>query len=84
MFYLLDFFPVFVISKGNEIINVVPSPSLLFTSIDPECLFTIMSWEILSPSPVPIPTGLVEKKGLNILLEMKMGIYQKQLIVHFL
>jgi hypothetical protein len=36
------------------------------TSIVPPCCFTMMSWLIDRPSPVPSPAGLVVKNGLNI------------------
>ena len=59
---------------GSLIINFVPRPSILSTTIFPLCLLTIISCETLSPSPVPFPTGFVVKNGSKILLAMSSGI----------
>src|SRR6185295_4923392 len=55
-----------IIVRGSVIINSVKIPGLVSTSILPPCCFTMMSWLIDRPSPVPSPAGLVVKKGLNI------------------
>jgi hypothetical protein len=52
--------------RGKTIVNSVNSPSRVSTLIVPPCCFTMMSWLIESPSPVPSPAGLVVKNGLNI------------------
>src|SRR6476620_9043852 len=52
--------------RGNTILNSVKSPGSVSTSMLPPCCFTIMSWLIDRPSPVPSPAGLVVKNGLNI------------------
>ena len=46
--------------------NSVYCPGSVSTSILPPCCFTMMSWLIDRPSPVPSPAGLVVKNGLNI------------------
>ena len=48
-------------------------PSSVSTSIVPPCCFTMMSWLIDSPSPVPSPAGFVVKNGLKILSLMSGG-----------
>jgi hypothetical protein len=52
--------------RGKTIVNSVNTPGSVATSIVPRCCFTIMSWVIERPSPVPSPAGLVVKNGLNI------------------
>ena len=52
--------------RGNTILNWVKSPGSVSTSMLPPCCFTIMSWLMDRPSPVPSPEGLVAKNGLNI------------------
>src|SRR5262249_2001175 len=52
--------------RGRIILISVYSPGCVSTSIDPECCFTMMSWVMDRPRPVPSPAGLVVKKGLNI------------------
>src|SRR3569623_1574005 len=51
---------------GKQTRNRVPLPTALLTLIWPPCLATML-YEIERPSPVPCPTGLVVKKGSNIL-----------------
>lgn len=43
---------------------VVPCPTALDTSIQPSCCFT-MPYTVGRPSPIPLPTSLVVKKGSN-------------------
>ncbi len=43
--------------------KAVPDSLSDLTSSSPSCLFTIMSYEILKPIPVPFHTSLVVKKG---------------------
>ena len=52
--------------RGNTILNSVNCPGSVSTSIVPPCRFTMKSWLIDRPSPVPSPEGLVVKNGLNI------------------
>src|SRR5262249_27834148 len=52
--------------RGRVILNSVNSPGCVSTSIDPPCCFTMISWLMERPSPVPSPAGLVVKNGLNI------------------
>jgi hypothetical protein len=52
--------------RGKTILNSVKRPDSVSTSILPPCCFTMMSWLIDRPSPVPSPEGLVVKNGLNI------------------
>src|SRR3982075_4148991 len=52
--------------RGNTILNSVNIPGSVSTSMLPPCCFTMMSWLIDRPSPVPSPEGLVVKNGLNI------------------
>src|ERR1700722_280470 len=49
--------------RGNTTLNSVKRPGSVSTSILPPCCFTIMSWLIDRPSPVPSPVGLVVKNG---------------------
>src|SRR5450759_2402405 len=60
--------------RGNTILNAVKSPGSDVTSMLPPCCFTIMSWLIDRPSPVPSPEGLVVKNGLNIFSFTSSGI----------
>src|SRR3954447_24057845 len=60
------FHPYFSDVRGSTIVNSVNSPGALSTLMLPPCCFTMMSWLIDRPSPVPSPGGLVVKKGLNI------------------
>src|SRR6516162_4037832 len=53
--------------RGRITLISVYSPGCVSTSIDPECCFTMMSWVMDRPRPVPSPAGFVVKKGLNIL-----------------
>ena len=53
-------------ARGRTIFISVNSPGCVSTSIEPPCCFTMMSWLIERPSPVPSPAGLVVKNGLNI------------------
>jgi len=41
--------------RGNTILNSVKSPGSVSTSMLPPCCFTMMSWLIDRPSPVPSP-----------------------------
>ena len=52
--------------RGRTILNSVNAQGAVSTSMMPPCCFTMMSWLIDRPSPVPSPAGLVVKKGLNI------------------
>ena len=52
--------------RGRTILNSVNLPGSVSTAIVPECCFTMMSWLMERPSPVPSPAGLVVKNGLNI------------------
>src|SRR5436309_201101 len=52
-------------STGKKMVNCVPLPGSLATSIDPPWLVT-MPWTTESPSPVPSPTAFVVKKGSKI------------------
>ena len=52
--------------RGKTILISVNSPVCVSTSIEPACCFTMTSWLIESPRPVPSPVGLVVKNGLNI------------------
>src|SRR5262249_31111183 len=61
-------------ARGNVMMNSVNTPGSVLTSILPPCCFTTMSWLIDTPSPVPSPTGLVVKKGLNIFSFTSAGI----------
>jgi len=47
--------------RGNTTLNSVKSPGSVSTSTLPPCCFTMMSWLIDRPSPVPSPEGLVVK-----------------------
>jgi hypothetical protein len=60
--------------RGNTTLNSVNSPGSVSTSMLPPCCFTIMSWLIDRPSPVPSPEGLVVKNGLNIFSLISSGI----------
>src|SRR6516165_8973906 len=48
--------------RGRIILISVNSPGCVSTSIEPECCFTMMSWVIERPRPVPSPAGFVVKK----------------------
>src|SRR5262245_17933875 len=50
-------------TRGNVMMNSVKEPGSVTTSIIPPCCFTMMSWLIDSPSPVPSPAGFVVKNG---------------------
>src|SRR5262249_861898 len=52
--------------RGRTILISVKTPGCVSTSIVPACCFTMMSWLIERPRPVPSPVGLVVKKGSNI------------------
>ena len=54
------------------ILKVVPRPGALSTSIRPLCL-RMIPCVIDRPSPVPVPTGLVVKKGSKIRLSIYDG-----------
>jgi hypothetical protein len=43
--------------RGNTILNSVKSPSSVSTSMLPPCCFTMISWLIDRPSPVPSPAA---------------------------
>src|SRR5439155_8761036 len=60
--------------RGSVMMNSVNTPGSVSTSIVPPCCFTMMSWLIDRPSPVPSPAGLVVKKGLNIFSFTSKGI----------
>lgn len=47
---------------GRRTVKVVPSSTLDSTSMRPPCLVTVL-YDSDRPSPVPLPTGLVVKKG---------------------
>src|SRR5262249_1875147 len=53
--------------RGSPIRTSVNSPGWVSTSMVPACCFTMMSWLMDRPSPVPSPAGLVVKNGLKIL-----------------
>src|ERR1700752_2390828 len=53
-------------ARGSVMMNSVNAPSSVITRIVPPCCFTMMSWLMERPSPVPSPAGLVVKNGLNI------------------
>jgi hypothetical protein len=44
--------------RGNTILNSVNNPGSVATSMLPPCCFTMMSWLIDKPSPVPSPDRL--------------------------
>ena len=50
---------------GRDTVKVVPMPGELFTSIFPPCWRMIPN-ALDSPSPVPLPSGLVVKNGSKI------------------
>src|SRR3990172_4421663 len=61
-------------TTGSRIATVVPFPTpSLLTSIEPPCC-SIIPWQIASPSPVPLPTPLVVKKGSRTLARCSGGI----------
>jgi hypothetical protein len=60
-------------TSGNLMVKVVPLFFSLATRISPSC-FLIMSYEILSPSPVPLPTSLVVKNGSKIRFKCSVSI----------
>ena len=58
-----DNLDVAVVAGGKEILNVVPRPSSLSTSMEPLCLLTMPK---LTARPIPVPAfPLVVKKGSN-------------------
>src|ERR1035437_7229728 len=54
-------------TSGSDTVNVVPSPTVLLTSISPPCA-SIIPYDTARPSPTPLPSGLVVKNGLKILV----------------
>src|SRR5664279_5963885 len=71
--------PYFVLHRGDRgcrigivIEKVVPLPGSLDTSMCPPCL-RMMPWVIDKPRPVPVPTGLVVKKGSKMRLMISCG-----------
>ncbi|MNG22188.1 hypothetical protein D3C84_1066470 [compost metagenome] len=49
-------------TSGRYKVNTVPSPTTVETStLPPDCLAKPNTWD--KPSPVPLPTSLVVKKG---------------------
>jgi len=60
--------------KGRDRVNIVPPSGGQSTEILPSCLLVIISYEMLSPSPVPSPGFLVVKNGENILSLIASGI----------
>src|SRR5665811_269643 len=53
-------------TSGSDTVNVVPSPTVLLTSISPPWA-SIIPYDTASPSPTPLPSGLVVKNGSKIL-----------------
>src|SRR5579884_125193 len=55
----------FLLSIGNKILNLVPTPGLLSQLISPPCSLMMLR-HTERPSPVPSPTGFVVKNGSKI------------------
>src|SRR5229473_1116724 len=62
-----------VFATGSSTRKTVPLPSWLWTVISPPSDVT-MRWQMASPRPVPRPTGLVVKNGLEIRPRIASGI----------
>src|SRR3990172_6899476 len=60
-------------TTGIRTVNTAPFPGSLRTVISPLCFFT-MSEVMLRPSPVPLPTSFVVKKGSKIRFRFASGI----------
>ena len=55
------------LARGNTILNSVKTPGSVATSMLPPCCFTMMSWLIDRPSPVPSPEGFGREKRVEYL-----------------
>src|SRR5688572_7466184 len=53
--------------SGRRMMKVVPLPISVSKARVPACFSAITVWAMNSPCPVPLPTGLVVKKGSKIL-----------------
>src|SRR5579885_624959 len=63
--YPFSFLPSLLLSIGNKILNLVPTPGSLSQLISPPCSLMMLR-HTERPSPVPSPTGFVVKNGSKI------------------
>jgi hypothetical protein len=64
-------------ATGSPMVKVEPAPGLLSTVSVPPSWVT-MPWQMDRPSPVPVPSGLVVKKGSKMRPRMCSGIPQPE------